>query len=95
MPMWYKSGRSNNLGIQNCVKIARNQLGGLTFADSKLGEASPQLNFTPHEVGAFFASVVAGWDPKTGQLINSDGQVIGVFPVPDESSKDTPVLIPA
>jgi hypothetical protein len=50
---WIKSSRSNEGGT-NCVELATFD-GNVLVRDSKLGDASPVLTFTPAEVAAFLA----------------------------------------
>lgn len=54
---WRKS--SYSAGQNNCVEIATAD-GWVGVRDSKLGEASPILTFTPAEWAAFTAGVRAG-----------------------------------
>lgn len=89
---WLKSAKSDTLSIPNCVGIAPTADGGLAVRDTKLGEESPKLFFNAEEIGAFFWAIREGWNPETGEFV-SDGQVIGVFQVPDTATNN--VLIPA
>jgi hypothetical protein len=55
--MWTKSSYSGN--NNGCVEVARLQ-GTVFVRDSKLGEGSPVLAFTPHEWACFVAGVRDG-----------------------------------
>ena len=55
---WAKSSHSG--GGDNCVEVALRPDGSALVRDSKAGEASPILNFTPAEWRAFLAGVRAG-----------------------------------
>lgn len=57
---WKKGRRSNTLQNVGCVEVAPNSLGGLSFRDSKLGDASPVHHFNPNEIFAFFTAVKDG-----------------------------------
>jgi hypothetical protein len=54
---WAKSSFSN--GSNNCVQVARLD-GTIYVRDSKLGDGSPVLAFTPSEWAAFVTGVEAG-----------------------------------
>ena len=57
--IWIKSKRSSNNGA--CVEIdATSTPGTVRMRDSKLGDASPILNFTDKEWEAFRLGVVDG-----------------------------------
>ncbi len=56
---WRKSSFSNGSGGE-CVEIADLPDGGRAVRDSKLGDTSPILRFTPTEWTAFIAGVHAG-----------------------------------
>ena len=55
---WRKSPRSQ--GTSNCVELAGTSDGGTAVRDSKQGEASPVLYFTPGEWDAFTAGIRDG-----------------------------------
>ncbi|MCY7342578.1 MAG: DUF397 domain-containing protein [Pseudonocardia sp.] len=56
---WRKSSFSGGNG-GDCVEIADLPGGGRAVRDSKLGDTSPILHFTPTEWTAFIAGVHAG-----------------------------------
>lgn len=56
--IWSKSTFSASNG--SCVEVAGAQDGDVLVRDTKLGEASPVLRFTPAEWDAFVAGTKAG-----------------------------------
>jgi hypothetical protein len=57
---WKKGSRSNTLQNVGCVEVAPNNIGGLSFRDSKLGDAGPVHHFNSDEIFAFFTAVKDG-----------------------------------
>jgi hypothetical protein len=55
---WRKATRSADNGA--CAQVRADGQGGVQLRDSKLGEASPVLDFTAAEWDAFQAGVIAG-----------------------------------
>lgn len=54
---WRKSSFSGDSG---CVELAGLPNGGVALRDTKLGDKSPVLNFTPKEVKTFLQGLHAG-----------------------------------
>jgi hypothetical protein len=58
--IWRKSSRSNGSGGNNCVEVAFLDGGTTLVRDSKAGDNSPILTFTPAEWDAFLGGAKAG-----------------------------------
>ena len=56
--LWTKSTKSNPSG--NCVQVRTGDTGAIQVRDSKLGDRSPVLLFTPSEWDAFLAGARNG-----------------------------------
>lgn len=54
---WRKASASNPT---DCVQLAEAEGGGTLVRDSKLGDSSPVLHFTPSEMKAFILGATAG-----------------------------------
>lgn len=54
---WRKSSFS---GTSDCVELAALPAGGVAVRDTKLGDKSPVLSFTPREIDAFLKGLQAG-----------------------------------
>jgi Domain of unknown function (DUF397) len=58
--MWRKASSSTIRSDDGCVEVADLPDGGRALRDSKLGDASPILEFTAHEWACFTDGVKAG-----------------------------------